>query len=116
MKYAEFIIDNNKIEFFNTVFGVEGVLLNGKQVSKKFSFSGFSHDIKMNSESLTLKSKYKPFSDNKVNLQLFKEGKLIQKQNVEINKKHRFYWMFFGFLTGISIYKLLVYLVDNFAF
>ena len=42
MKYAEFNIENNKIEFMNSVFGIESVLLNGKTVSKKFTFSGFS--------------------------------------------------------------------------
>ena len=36
MKYAEFNIENNKIEFLNSVFGIESVLLNGKTVSKKF--------------------------------------------------------------------------------
>lgn len=37
--YSEFCIDSNKIEFFNSIFGIESVLLNEKK-SKKFSFSG----------------------------------------------------------------------------
>jgi len=43
MKYAEFNIDSNKIEFLNSVFGIESVLLNGKRISKKFSFSGITY-------------------------------------------------------------------------
>ncbi|MDP3681241.1 MAG: hypothetical protein Q8R22_10475 [Flavobacterium sp.] len=38
MKYAEFNIDSNKIEFWNSTFGIESVLLNGERISKKFSF------------------------------------------------------------------------------
>ena len=33
MKYAEFNIEKNKIEFLNSVFGTESVLLNGELVS-----------------------------------------------------------------------------------
>ena len=50
MKYAEFNIENNKIEFLNSVFGIESVLLNGKTVSKKFSFSGVKHNLNLHSE------------------------------------------------------------------
>lgn len=42
MKYAEFNIDSNKIKFLNSIFGIESVLLNGKIISKKFSFSGIT--------------------------------------------------------------------------
>ena len=44
------VIENNKIEFLNSVFGIESVLLNGKTVSKKFSFSGVKHNLNLHSE------------------------------------------------------------------
>ena len=41
MKHACFILDSNKIEFFNNpITGVETVALNGREVSSKFSFFG----------------------------------------------------------------------------
>jgi hypothetical protein len=50
MKDAEFNIDSNKIEFRNSIFGIESVLLSGKIISKKFSFSGITHEIKIHAE------------------------------------------------------------------
>lgn len=57
MKYAEFNIDLNKIEFLNSIFGIESVLLNGKIISKKFSFSGIKHEIKLHARDLILEYK-----------------------------------------------------------
>jgi hypothetical protein len=37
MKYTEFAIDNNKIEFLNSILGKETVVVNGEKVSEKFS-------------------------------------------------------------------------------
>ena len=37
MKYYEFNINLNKIEFFNSFCGIERVLINGKPVSKKIT-------------------------------------------------------------------------------
>jgi hypothetical protein len=67
IKYAEFNIDTNKIEFINSPFGIESVLLNGKQISKKFSFSGITHNLNLNSQNLTLESEYKQFGKKKLN-------------------------------------------------
>jgi hypothetical protein len=50
MKYAEFNVESNKIEFWNSIFGIESVLLNEKIISKKFSFSGITHEIKLHAE------------------------------------------------------------------
>ncbi len=55
MKYAEYILDNNTIEFLNNPFtGVETILLNGKKVSDKFSFFGGKHSFKIKEEEYTL--------------------------------------------------------------
>lgn len=51
MKHACFILDSNKIEFFNNpITGVETVALNGREVSSKFSFFGGLHNLKINEE------------------------------------------------------------------
>jgi hypothetical protein len=107
MKYAEFNIDSNKIEFLNSVFGIESVLLNGKRISKKFSFSGITHEIKLHARDLILESKYKQFDKKEIKLELKENGVLLKEQFVKIDKKQRIFWMLIGIATGIALYKLL---------
>lgn len=114
MKYTEFIIDNNKIEFLNSVIGVENILLNGKNVSKKFSFSGINHNFNLNSENFTLKSKYKYFNKNEIELKLIRNGKLVEKQIVKANKKHQLYWMLIGIFIGLLGFKFGKLLIESF--
>lgn len=116
MKYAEFNIDSNKIEFLNSVLGFESVLLNGKRISKKFSFSGIKHKIRLNSDDLTLESKYKQFDKNEIRIELRKNGELIEKQIVKADNKQRIYWMLIGLGIGIGAYKLLNFLFVNLNF
>ncbi len=78
MKYAESSIDKNKIEFLNSAFGIESVLLNGERISKKFSFSGIIHNVNLNSQNLTLESKYKQFDKRKIKIELKKNEKFVK--------------------------------------
>ncbi|RKS95482.1 hypothetical protein BC952_1169 [Flavobacterium limicola] len=107
MKYAEFNIDSNKIEFLNSIFGIESVLLNGKRISKKFSFSGITHEIKLQARDLILESKYKQFDKKEIKLELKENGVLLKEQFVKIDKKQTFFWMLIGVTIGIAFYKLL---------
>ena len=113
MKYAEFNIENHKIEFLNSVFGIESVLLNGKIISKKFSFSGIKHKLNLNSENFILKTKYKQFDKREIEIELLKNGKTIEKQIVQADKKQRIYWMLIGTGLGIGAYKLLNFIIGN---
>jgi len=113
MKYAEFNIDNHKIEFMNSVFGIEKVLLNGKTVSEKFSFSGIKHKLNLNSENIILKSKYKQFDKREIELELLKNGKTIEKVIVQADKKQRIYWMLIVTGLGIGAYKLLNFMIES---
>lgn len=113
MKYVEFNIENNKIEFMNSVFGIESVLLNGKTVSKKFSFSGLKHKMNLNSGNIILKSKYKQFDKSEIELELIKNGKVIEKQIVQANKKQRIYWMAIGIFVGLLGFKLGQFLIQS---
>ena len=107
MKYAEFNIENNKIEFLNSVFGIESVLLNGKTVSKKFSFSGVKHNLNLHSENFILKSKYKQFDKGEIELELVKNGKTIERQIVQPDKRQSLCWVLIGIGLGIGAFKLL---------
>lgn len=113
MKYAKFNIENHKIEFLNSVFGIESVLLNGKIISKKFSFSGIKHKINLNSENFILKTKYKQFDKREIEIELLKNGKTIEKQIVQADKKQRIYWMLIGTGLGIGAYELLNFIIGN---
>lgn len=113
MKYAEFNIENNKIEFLNSVFGIECVLLNGKTVSKKFSLSGAKHKLNLKSENFILKTEYKQFDKREIELELVKNGKIIERQIVQADKKQRLYWILIGTGLGIGAYKLLNFIIEN---
>ncbi|PIF62007.1 hypothetical protein [Flavobacterium sp. 11] len=106
MKYAEFNIDSNKIEFWNSIFGIESVLLNGKRISKKFSFSGITHEIKLHTRDLILESKYKQFDKKEIKLELKENGVLLKEQLVKIDKKQRYFSFLVGIVLGITLYKL----------
>ncbi len=96
MKYAEFNIDTNKIEFLNSTFGIESVLLNGKRISKKFSFYGIIHNIKLNSQNLTLESKYNQFYKSEIKFELKEKRKTSRSQNCQSRQKTKnlsdIYW------------------------
>jgi hypothetical protein len=79
MKYAEFNIDSNKIEFLNSIFGIESVILNGKRIYKKFSFSGINLEIKLFARNLILESKCKQFDKKEIKLELKENGKLAKE-------------------------------------
>ncbi|MDN3664393.1 hypothetical protein ACFFU1_11570 [Algibacter miyuki] len=113
MKYVEFNIETNKIEFLNSVFGFESILLNGKQISKKFSFSGITHNINLNSQNLTLESQYKQFGKREIKLELKENGKLIETKIVEADKKQRIYWIAIGIFIGLLGFKLGQFLIQS---
>lgn len=112
MKYTEFNIETNKIEFLNSVFGFESILLNGKQISKKFSFSGITHNINLNSQNLTLESEYKQFGKREIKLELKENGKVIETKILEANKKQKIYWIAIG-LLGFKLGQFLIQSVSR---
>tara|TARA_R110002096_G_scaffold394203_1_gene589481 strand:- start:2132 stop:2482 length:351 start_codon:yes stop_codon:yes gene_type:complete len=112
MKYAEFNIDSNKIEFLNSVFGIESILLNGKRISKKFSLSGIKHIIKLDSKEFILESEYKQFGKGEIKLDLKENGKVIETKIVKADKKQRIYWIAIGIFLGLFGFKLGQFLVQ----
>lgn len=113
VKYYEFIDNDNKIEFYNSIFGIEKILLNGKLISNKFSMFGREHQIKTENDYFSLKSHIKFFGDRVINFELRKNDKLIDSETVRFDRKQRLFWMFSGFVIGFSIYKLINFLIEN---
>lgn len=115
MKYAEFNIDSNKIEFLNSITGIETVLMNGNRVSSKFSLSGTEHHFKMNTKAFVLQSDYELFNKREMKLNLKENNKLIESKTVELDKKQRFFWIGCSIILGISAYKFLNFLMEKMA-
>lgn len=107
MKYAEFTIENYTIEFFNTILGMEKVLLNGKHISNKFSLSGRDHSIKLQDRNLVLKVRYFP---GNIKMQLMENDLLLEEQSAKISIKQRILWSVIGVGIGFLLSRLTSYL------
>ena len=106
MKYYEYNIESDKIEFFNSYFGKETVLVNGKKTSEKFSITGTEHKFKINSTEFEITTEYKLFDDYKFNLHLEQNGKLIDVKYIELNKRYRLLMIGIGIFIGFWLIKL----------
>ena len=110
MKHAQFTIENNSIEFFNTILGMEKVLLNGKNISSKFSFVGADHPIKLQDRNLVLKVSYVPFDNGSIKMQLKENDFLLEEQSAKISIKQRILWSVIGVGIGFLLARLTSYL------
>jgi len=106
MKYYEYNISQDKIEFYNSYVGIEKVLVNGKKVSKKYSITGAEHPFKINDEEFMLTTEYELFQDRKFNLYLEKKGKLIDLKYIELNKRYRTIVLGIGIIIGFWLIKI----------
>jgi len=111
VKYYEFNDDQNKIEFYNSIFGIEKVLINGKLLSNKFSMTGRKHQFRIDSDIFILKSNIKLFGDRVINFDLSKNEKLIDSKIARFDKKQRLIWIILGFPIGFGLYKLINFLI-----
>ena len=105
MKYYEYNMESNKIEFFNSFFGKETILVNGKKTSEKYSITGTYHFFKINSINILLKTDYKLFKDRKIELNLFQNRQLVDYKNIEINKRYRLIVFAVGIFIGFWLIK-----------
>ena len=102
MKYYEYNMESNKIEFFNSFFGKETILVNGKKTSEKYSITGTYHFFKINSINILLKTDYKLFKDRKIELNLFQNRQLVDYKNIEINKRYKLIVFAVGIFIGFG--------------
>ena len=100
MKYYEYNVGPDKIEFYNSYIGIEKVLVNGKKVSVKYSIIGTEHLFKINDTKFMLTTEYTLFKDRKFNLYLEKNGKLIDLKYIELNKRFRLIVLGIGITLG----------------
>ncbi|WP_026838860.1 hypothetical protein [Gillisia sp. JM1] len=107
MKYAEFIIDSYKIEFFNSLFGNEKILVNKIEVSNKFSFFGTKHNFDLDSDQFILNSSFKALGKRELDLKLKKNEKLIKDLNIDLNPNYKIHWGALIIIFGIIIFSYL---------
>jgi len=108
MKKTVFTIDNQEIAFSKTFFGKERLYLNGKQVSKKFSFGGTTHRFSAENTDFEVKSVYNTFNLKNIELQLKKDRKRIDSVTVEMKNVLIAETSLQAFI-GIATYRLLEY-------
>ena len=106
MKYYEYNIESDKIEFYNSYLGKETILVNGKKVSEKFSITGTEHFFKINSSAIILTTEYILFKDRKFNLYLEKNDKLIDLKYIELNRRFWLIVLGIGLVIGFWLIKL----------
>jgi len=96
MKYADFKINENTIEFHNSIVGNEKVLVDGIVASKKFSIFGTEHKFELNKKEYQLISSTLNLSFG-LKLTLMENEKLIDNKSIYWTK-HSFIWFGAGFL------------------
>ena len=106
MKYSEFKIEDNIIEFHNSIIGKETVYVNGKNISEKYSVFGTKHNFELNKRLFQLKSSCQSFSGIGVNLELSENGNIVEKVNVGLNKQS-IIWIIMGVLIGIAAVRII---------
>ncbi|MCF6224184.1 MAG: hypothetical protein L3J34_10705 [Flavobacteriaceae bacterium] len=103
MKYTTIHLDENKIEFFNTLLGKETVKVNGKIVSEKSSITGTEHNFVINENGNEIPCKLTTgFSMNGVVFNLYKNEKPI----IEMPKSSKLAFIFLviiGIIVGYAI-------------
>jgi hypothetical protein len=107
MKYTEFSVDNDKIEFLNSILGKETVVVNGEKVSEKFSITGAEHHFTVKSNHFILKPNYELFKDRKLKIELTKNDEIVDSKFVNMNSKQRIVWIAFGALIGYGLVRYL---------
>ncbi len=107
MKYAEFIIDSHKIEFLNSLFGNERILVNSQEVSNKFSLFGTKLTFDLNSEQYIFTSSFKALGKRQLDIKLKKNGELVKDLNIDLNPNYKIHWGALIIIFGIIILQYL---------
>ena len=82
MKYADYNIDNNKLEIYNTFTGIELIKLNQRTVSKGFSFFGRNHFFKIGEDQYKIKLYMTLKNYTGIGFSIFKNGEQVQYENL----------------------------------
>lgn len=89
MKYADYNIDNNKLEIYNSITGIELIKLNQRTVSKGFSFFGMNHFFKIGEDQYTIRPYITLKNYTGIGFSIFKNGEQVQFENLITKSEKR---------------------------
>lgn len=89
MKYAKYSIEEKTMEVYNSILGIESVHVNGRKVSKGFSFFGSNHDFKLGQDNFKITTQLSFYHFGGVEIRVFKNGDRIKLENKisQLNKR-----------------------------
>jgi len=118
MKYADYNIDNNKLEIYNSFTGIELIKLNQRTVSKGFSFFGMNHFFKIGEDQYKIKPYITLKNYTGIGFSIFKNGEQVQFENL-ITKSEKRKLMFqsplsvlLGLIIGAGVAKGVIKVMD----
>ena len=118
MKYADYNIDNNKLEIYNSFTGIELIKLNQRTVSKGFSFFGRNHFFKIGEDQYKIKPYITLKNYTGIGFSIFKNGEQVQFENL-ITKSEKRKLMFqsplsvlLGLIIGAGVAKGVIKVMD----
>lgn len=100
MQLGSFLVEANKLEVYNTLFGIEKVMLNDKVVSSKWSLFGTKHKLNIESAIFTVKTQFSYIHRKRNTLTLLNEESKVKEQKID----NATFWMkqfFIGLITGL---------------
>ncbi len=118
MKYAEYQIDNNKIEVFNSMLGKEEIVLNGTKVSEKYSFFGADHLVKIGTDDYIIRPHLDFTKLGGISIRIHKNGSPILLKNLLSKKMKNWKAIRYvlGILLGIYVGYKFGYLISDILF
>lgn len=113
MKYITYTIEDQTLEFYNSILGKESVVLNGTKISEKRSFFGTEHYFSIGEDNYSIRPSFDFSAAYGIGFKLHKNG-LPLKVSGETAKKNKWLLVAFlltslvlGFLVGYYISKLI---------
>lgn len=81
MKYAEYKIDQQNVAFYNSILGIESVTVNGRKVSKGFSWFGKDHCFKLGEDQYRLRPYISFDNFSLISISIYKNGSPVKFDN-----------------------------------
>jgi hypothetical protein len=109
MKHVTINLEDNKIEFYNTILGKETIKVNGKIVSEKSSMTGTEHNFTITENTNEMPYKFTTgFGINGAIFNLYKNGKPIIE-----SPKSNLLIIIFGILIVLPILGVIIGFLFN---
>jgi hypothetical protein len=101
MKYAKYNIEEGIVEVYNSILGMESIVLNGEKVSKNCSVFGSEHTFRAHQNSYKVTTQTSFFHLAGVEIRLYKNGEYIRLENQISKSKRR--WLIMRFVFGLFL-------------